>query len=90
MNRNKTPQTARSRLAVGSLVWVTDPANRRPGAATGQARVIAIDAQTDTVDVAFCGPSFGTGPGGSEDEVLRGVPRQDLRTPNAFLPVEHP
>ena len=83
--RNKTHQTASTTLSVGSVVWVTDENDARPNAETGQARVLAIDAANNTVDVEFFGFSLSSDPVASKSRILSGVPKEDLRTPNAFM-----
>jgi len=82
---SKTRQTASTTLSVGAVVWVTDEKGARPHAETGQARVLAIDATNNTVDVEFFGFAIGIDSAELGDRILNGVPKEDLRTPNAFL-----
>ena len=47
-----------------------------------------MDVADNTVDVEFCGLSLENGQLVSKKNILKGVPKDDLRTPNAFMPFD--
>ena len=87
-SRRKSLQTSSTSLRVGTLVWVTDETGRRPDMQTGQGRVLSINTEAGTVDVEVSGMVLENGALVSRTSILSGVPRSDLRTPNAFSPFD--